>query len=164
MKRIIIFTLSALVAVLGIFYCINSNTSDNGEITVYISIDCSTVLHNYDKLDSSLKNTDCIPENGIILPNTRVIIKEHSTVLDLIKQVATDADIQLEYSQSLNDAYVQGINYLYEFSCGDLSGWMYSVNNEFAHVGCSDYYLKDGDYVAWHYTCNLGSDLNEVIR
>lgn len=27
-----------------------------------------------------------------------------------------------------NSAYIEGINNLYEFDCGELSGWMYKVN------------------------------------
>ena len=43
---------------------------------------------------------------------------------------------------SYGSVYVQGINYLYEFSCGPLSGWMYPVS--YTHLpDKTEYY--DGD-------------------
>ena len=60
---------------------------------------------------------------------------------------------------NFGSVYIQGINYLYEFSCGPLSGWMYKVNGEFPNRGCSKYELNDGDVIEWVYTCNLGMDV-----
>ena len=50
-------------------------------------------------------------------------------------------------------------HYLYEFSCGPLSGWMYRVDGEFPNYGCSKYELSDGQNIEWVYTCNLGKDV-----
>ena len=47
--------------------------------------------------------------------------------------------------------YIEGINNLYEFDCGEQSGWMYSVNGWFPNYGCSRYQLKDGDVVGGHW-------------
>ncbi len=58
-----------------------------------------------------------------------------------------------------NSAYIEGINNLYEFDCGSLSGWMYKVNEWFPNYGCSRYELKNGDDVVWCYTCDLGYDV-----
>ena len=55
--------------------------------------------------------------------------------------------------------YIAGINYLYEFEYGDLSGWIYHVNGVSPSVGCADYILKDGDAIEWLYTLNLGEDV-----
>ena len=60
---------------------------------------------------------------------------------------------------SYGSVYVQGINYLYEFSCGPLSGWMYKVNEVFPNYGSSKYELEDGDVISWVYTCDLGRDV-----
>lgn len=62
----------------------------------------------------------------------------------------------------LRRVYVQGIHYLYEFSCGPLSGWMYRVDGEFPNYGCSKYELRDGQVIEWVYTCALGSDVGCV--
>ena len=58
-----------------------------------------------------------------------------------------------------SNAYIAGINNLYEFDYGELSGWIYSVNGVQADVGCGQYLLSDGDKIKWEYTCNLGEDL-----
>lgn len=58
-----------------------------------------------------------------------------------------------------NSAYIEGIGNLYEFDCGELSGWMYKVNGWFPNYGCSRYRLKSGDRVEWVYTCDLGRDV-----
>ena len=56
--------------------------------------------------------------------------------------------------------YIHGIGNIYEFDFGDLSGWVYMVNGESASVGCDQYVLQDGDQVEWHYTLELGKDID----
>ena len=52
------------------------------------------------------------------------------------------------------------INYnIYEFSCGEQSGWMYEVNGVYPGKSCSKYDVEDGDIIKWNYTCKLGKDL-----
>ena len=61
-------------------------------------------------------------------------------------------------------SYVAGIGNIYELDFGDLSGWMYRVNGEFASVNCNEYVLKEGDLVEWLYTRNIGKDIgNEYM-
>ena len=83
------------------------------------------------------------------------------SVFDLLKRVCRDNDIHLEYSNTpvYNSAYIEGINNLYEFDCGNLSGWVYGVNGWFPNYGCSRYQLAQGDVVEWRYTCDLGRDV-----
>jgi hypothetical protein len=38
-----------------------------------------------------------------------------------------------------------------EFSNGPNSGWMYTVNGDHPFLGLSEYVLKDGDEIIWHY-------------
>lgn len=137
------------------------STVPEGDLHVTISIDCSSILSNYSSLDESLKRSGYVPENGIILPQTEVYITQGSSVLDILKLAAKENKIQLEYTQSPNDSYVEGINHIYEFSCGELSGWMYKVNGVFASKGCNSYIAEDGDVIEWIYTCDLGKDVRE---
>ena len=66
----------------------------------------------------------------------------------------------MEYAgANASQAYVKGINYLYELAYGDLSGWIYLVNGERASVGCGTYVVQDGDEIIWAYTTELGEDL-----
>lgn len=131
--------------------------------TVFISIRCDTVLQNYDELDKALQSDKYVPQNGVILPETEYVLRPGDTVFDILDRAVRYNKIQMEYQgadkNSYGSVYVQGINYLYEFSCGPLSGWMYQVNGEFPNYGCSKYKLKDGDRIAWVYTCDLGKDV-----
>jgi hypothetical protein len=83
-------------------------------------------------------------------------------------RVAAMEDLQVDYqgadSTLYGTAYIRGIQHLYEFSCGPLSGWTYSVNGEFPDRGSSGYPLAPGDRVEWIYTCDLGryTDITEA--
>lgn len=130
--------------------------------TVTVSIDCGNIYDNYDKLDEALKASDYIPDDGVILPKTTYVLRDGDTVFDILYRAVRYNKIQFEYQGARDNpfgsAYIQGISYLYEFSCGSTSGWVYKVNGEFPNYGCSKYELCDGDTVEWIYTCNLGQD------
>ncbi len=134
--------------------------------TVTVSIRCDSVLPNYDELEESLRSGEFIPSDGVILEATRYVLREGDTAFSVLDRAVRSNKIQMEYQgadkNALGTVYIQGINYLYEFSCGPLSGWMYKVNGEFPSCGCSDYKLKDGDVVEWVYTCDLGKDIGNI--
>ena len=131
--------------------------------TVTISIRCDTVLSNFDDLDPALKQGDYIPSDGVILPPTEYVLRPGDTVFDILDRAVRYNKIQMEYQgsdeNSYGSVYIRGINYLYEFSCGPLSGWMYRVDGEYPNYGCSKYELKDGQNIEWIYTCDLGEDV-----
>lgn len=131
--------------------------------TVTLSIECKTVLENLSVLDPALKAGDFVPEDGVILPCTRYVLRPSDTVYDILSRAVRYNKIQMEYQgadkNSFSSVYIKGINYLYEFSCGPLSGWMYTVNGIFPQYGCSKYELSDGDRIEWVYTCDLGRDV-----
>lgn len=131
--------------------------------TVTLSIECKTVLENLSVLDPALKAGDFVPEDGVILPCTRYVLRPGDTVYDILSRAVRYNKIQMEYQgadkNSFSSVYIKGINYLYEFSCGPLSGWMYTVNGIFPQYGCSKYALSDGDRIEWVYTCDLGRDV-----
>lgn len=119
--------------------------------TVTLAIRCDTVL--------GKSSGEYIPEDGIILDVTEFQIEDGDTVYDILCEAARRYDIQMESSGSGKMAYISGINYIYEFDFGELSGWMYFVNGSEPSVGCGGYNLSDGDVIEWHYTCSLGEDL-----
>lgn len=129
-----------------------SETSDNKQntATVIMSISCKNALGKTDN--------DKIPENGIIIDDTEFSVSDGETVFDLLVSAAKQNKIPLDYDGSNETVYVKGIGGLYEFECGELSGWMYKVNGETPNVGCSNYILKSDDVIEWVYTTNLGKD------
>lgn len=131
--------------------------------TVIISIRCDTILKNYENLDPALRSGEFVPEDGVILPPTEYVLRPGDTVFDILDRAVRYNKIQMEYQgadkNSYGSVYIQGIHYLYEFSCGPLSGWMYRVDGEFPNYGCSKYVLRDGQVIEWVYTCDLGHDV-----
>lgn len=127
--------------------------------TCTFSIECSTILNNLDQLDPD--KLEMVPSGGTILSKTTVTFYEGESVFDVLQRVCKEKGIHLESSWTpiYNSAYIEGIHNLYEFDCGELSGWMYRVNGWYPNYGCSRYQLKDGDVVEWRYTCDLGNDV-----
>jgi hypothetical protein len=132
--------------------------SGGGECT--IKIECITVTENMALLDEAKQGI--IPEDGMILNTTTVSFDEGDTVLDILQSVTKENKIHMEYEDSpaYDGGYVEGIANLYEFDCGELSGWEYSVNDWHPNYGCGNYIIADGDVIAWRYTCDNGNDLN----
>lgn len=128
--------------------------------TCTIEIRCDTILNNMEDLTAGKEGF--VPSNGTILGTTQVTFYEGETVFDVLGRVCSSAGIQLEYSWTpmYDSYYIEGINHLYEFDCGDTSGWKYKVNGWFPNYGCSSYDLQDGDSIVWCYTCvGLGADV-----
>ena len=127
--------------------------------TCTISISCSAILNNMDLCDPAKK--DLVPADGWILKPVTVTFYEGESVFNLLRRVCKQQKIHMEFENTpiYNSAYIEGIHNLYEFDVGELSGWMYKVNEWFPNYGCSRYALKDGDVICWVYTCDLGSDV-----
>ena len=125
-----------------------------------IEIRCDTILNNMQDLNPGLDVY--VPDSGTILPTTTITFTEGETVFDVLKRICDARGIQIEYSYTpmYGSYYVEGINNLYEFDCGQQSGWMYKVNGWFPNYGCSEYILDAGDEIVWCYTCKgLGTDV-----
>ena len=113
--------------------------------TVTLEIRCDTVAG----------RAEYIPESGVILEQTEFAFEKGETVYYILVEACRENEIQVEFSNN----YVSGMNYIYEFDFGDLSGWLYFVNGEEASVGCASYEIADGDEIKWLYSCEMGNDL-----
>ncbi len=124
-----------------------------------ISISCGTILDNKKWLDP--EKEELVPEDGWILKPVKVTFYEGESVFNVLLRTCKQKKIHMEYRDTpiYNSAYIEGIHNLYEFDCGELSGWMYSVDGWFPNYGCSRYQLKDGEVIKWVYTCDLGYDV-----
>lgn len=133
------------------YYSISDTAKENSIGTVTMSITCNSIK---DKTDNKY-----IPKNGIILDTANYSIKNGDTVHDILTQAVKENKIHIETTGSDSSVYIKGINYIYEFDYGDLSGWTYLVNGEQPSVSCGDYQLKNNDTIEWVYSCELGRDL-----
>lgn len=118
-------------------------------------VECSSVLEHMDKLKDGLESV--IPEDGAIYENRKVDVYENDTAFSILSREMKANKILMEssFTAGTNSAYVEGINNLYEFDCGEMSGWMYKVNGDNPAESCSDYKINGGDEIVWIYTCSL---------
>lgn len=125
--------------------------------TCTVSIDCSTILDNMDKLKRGKEGL--IPSDGILLAKTEVQYEEGDTVFTMLKRELKSRKMHYDFEGSGSSAYLTGLCNIYEFDCGKLSGWEFAVNGSFPSVGMGVYKLSPGDSVALIYTCDLGDDI-----
>ncbi len=90
----------------------------------------------------------------------QVEISKGETVLDLTKRVLNRKNI--DYVD--RSGYIASIDGQGEMDKGPESGWMYSVNGEFPDVGAGVVKVKNGDYIKWLYTMDLGKDLGHPME
>lgn len=142
-----------------------SSCAKNGENNpdshrIKLSIECTNALKS-GLLSEEM--TALLPEDGVIL-SCDAEFSEGESVADILLRETKNAGILTEvtFTPVYGSIYVEGIANLYEFDCGELSGWMYRVNGEFPNYGCSGYYPEDGDVVEWVYTCDLGKDVGST--
>ena len=125
----------------------------------FIFIECTSVLANMTDLRESKKSF--VPADGVVLQKTEVPFEKGETVYDVLYRVCREKKIHLEskYTPVYQTYYVEGIHQLYEFDCGNLSGWVYFVNGVKPNYGCSGYKVSQGDVIQWSYTCHAGKDV-----
>ncbi len=135
------------------------STVTDAELTCTLSVRCDTILNNLSLVDSS--KSGLVPKNGIIFSEKKVSFYEGESVFNLLYREMKQNNIHFEFVNTpiYNSAYIEGIANIYEFDCGDLSGWMYKVNGWYPNYGCSQYQIKQGDKVEFVYTCDLGKDV-----
>jgi hypothetical protein len=134
-----------------------SDLPPKGEITgkVTLTIRFDTVVGE--------RGTEHLGNDGVILPVTTFEIDANDTVFDILTEAAIKYRLRIQNTgataASSAAVYIRGINDLYEFDYGDLSGWIYFVNGQKMSVGCGEYCLSDGDVIEFHYSRALGEDL-----
>ena len=156
------FIAVGIIAAAGIVFVLLTNfesvdsyhdvAEKDGDLSVTLTIRCDTVK------DHSGPGV-MIPADGCILETTEFSADEGDTVYDVLLTAAKINNIALDNRGADGAAYIAGVNQLYEFDFGELSGWMYRVNGEFPDVGCQSYTVSDGDKIEWLYTTDIGKDL-----
>lgn len=153
-----LFTAAAMVIVLCTdIQCASDYYGDDGVSktdiigTVTMSIRCDSI--------AGEGAAEHIPADGVILGDTEFSLSEGETVYDILIEAARRYGVQVEHNGSGPAAYIIGIDCIYEFEYGELSGWVYTVNGETSSSGCAGHVLSDGDVIRWIYTCELGREL-----
>lgn len=165
MKRIKIISVILLVLVLALAVsCGKKEGAGERAHSCTLYIDCKTILSNMEKLDPD--KAELIPSDGVILDTVTVGFDEGETVFDVLVRELRERGIHMEssFTPIYDSAYIEGINNIYEFDCGELSGWEYCVNGVFPNYGCSQYKLSEGDEIKILFTCDLGADIEGGIH
>ena len=141
---------------------VEHKSTENIKPSCTISVRCDTILNNISQLNPEKKGI--LPEDGIILSENVVYFNEGESAFDVLLREMKNRKIHLEFSKTpaYNSVYIEGIANIYEFDCGDLSGWMYKVNGEFTEYSSSLYMLKDGDKIEFLYSCAMGADIGKT--
>ncbi|WP_196493712.1 DUF4430 domain-containing protein [Ornithinibacillus caprae] len=95
---------------------------------------------------------------GVILSSTTVPVQEGDTVLDVTRRVTKEKGIQLSVRGSGATAYVEGIDNLYEFDEGPLSGWLIRVDGVLIDRSTGIYPVEPNQTIKWIYTTNYLED------
>lgn len=129
------------------------------KLYVTLSVSAKTLLDKKDSMNP--EKWELVPKDGWIFPAEKVEFFEGESAFNVLLREMKKNKIHMEFIMTplYNSNYIQGIGNLYEFDCGELSGWMYAVNDLSPNFGTSNYTLKDGDNVKLLYTCDLGRDL-----
>lgn len=135
-------------------------TTLNRTLTCTLSVSCATILEHMEQLDEEL--AELVPSDGWIIKPITTNFTEGESVFDVLVRICKEKKIHLDHSftPAYNSAYIKGIGNLYEFDCGDQSGWIYGVNGWSPNYGCSRYVLQNGDTVSFCYTCQFGRDID----
>lgn len=136
----------------------NTEITDQAR-TCTLAVRCDTILDNMAWLDQD--KIGLVPQDGVIFAEQAVTFYEGESVFNVLLREMKKHKIHMEFSDTAayHNVYIEGINNLYEYDCGELSGWMYKVNGQFPNYSCSRYRLKEGDRIEVVYTCNLGVDV-----
>ena len=154
----IMVVLTAIAFGISVFTIKRSEPPANtGNLNCTIKISCENILKNSDILAEEKK--EIIPENGIVLDTTEVSFNEGETAFDILKNVVSENKIQIEFSGEADSAYVEGIANIYNFDCGEMSGWLYKVNGEAADKSAAQYIVNENDVIEWVYSCDMGNDI-----
>lgn len=130
--------------------------------TVFLTIDCSSILNHREDLDPALDSEKYVPSDGMILPKTEYVLRKGDTAYQIFDRAVRHNRIAVEqdtFTESAEDVYVKSINQIGEGSCGAMSGWMFKVNGVIPEVGCGRLEIKDGDEIVFFYVC----DYNELF-
>ena len=100
-----------------------------------------------------------LPKDGVILAVTECPIEEGDVAFAVLERVTKREHIAMDYTGGGTSVYVKGIADLYEFTYGEMSGWIYRINGVTMPVGCGSATVKPGDRIEFLYTRMLGEDL-----
>ena len=157
LKPIILIAFIAVVSVIALGGFLSNSESDEEQSNYCVlSVNCYNAYEN-----AAEGKKDIIPKDGIIYPEQRVKFDAGESVFDVLLREMKNNKIHIDFSKTagFDTVYVKGIGNLYDGDCGEMSGWMYKVNGEFADRGCDKYTVSSGDKIEFMYSCDFTAEM-----
>ena len=83
----------------------------------------------------------------------KITVDSDANLLDVVKAALGDQyTIENESGNYIQSITPKGGKALGEFTNGNLSGWMYTLNGKHSNLGVAQQYLINGDVIVFHYT------------
>lgn len=117
-------------------------------LAVSLFASCSGVNTETDEIKASI-SIYVEDEDRFILEEAEITAKEGTTVFDVLKDVTKENKIHMDFEQTAMSSYVKGIDNLYTFDKGELSGWLFYVNGKSATRGADQTEVNNGDKIEW---------------
>ncbi|WP_181406424.1 DUF4430 domain-containing protein [Terrilactibacillus laevilacticus] len=95
---------------------------------------------------------------GTFVNKANVPINEKMTLITATVKYLKEKHIQYSVTGSGSSTYVEGINNLYEFDHGPMSGWMVKKNGTLLSRSSGAVTVSNGDSITWIYTENYRTD------
>ncbi len=128
-----------------------TTTTSSKYISCYVTVECTKILSNMNKLKAG--HEDYVPPDGYIISSKKVSVKNGSSAYDAVKNACSQCNVTINATNSAYGVYVAGFNNIDEKDCGNMSGWLYSVNGVMPSKSCGKYILSNGDSIVFSYTC-----------
>ena len=159
-KKICVYVMMFILLLALCAGCSADIDTQDANSSVNVLISCATIVENYDSSLLSADVLEIIGADGVFF-DAEVKINEGATAYDALVSAMNDAGIIYEVDTSWGEenAYFVGVNNVYAGDCGELSGWMFFVNNEMPDVSAGSYELNAGDTVELLYSTDMGADL-----
>ena len=124
-----------------------------------LTVRCDDILVHMEKLTPG--KDILVPKDGLIFPEEKLSYAPGESVFDVLHRTLKERGIHMEFVSTpmYNSVYVEGIGNLYEFDCGDSSGWTYTINGESPMHGCSQHLVEQGDKIEFIYLCDIYKSL-----
>lgn len=147
---------------------INLNPTEHpvsGEKIVTLTINAQILLNKdvKDKLKPEVQSF--VPETGFFAKDVKIgVTGDDVTVEQVLEAYAKDRDLKLDMADSSGFKYLSGINNILGGSTGDMSGWLYIVNNVMPNVGIADTKIKGNENIVFIYSNDGGKDIKNIIN
>ncbi|MGN0521115.1 MAG: DUF4430 domain-containing protein [Eubacterium sp.] len=129
-----------------------SKATTQSTITCYVTVECKSILDNYDDLKAG--HEAYVPSDGVMINNCAVTVDNGSTAYDAVSLACKNKGIKISSKNSAYGKYIVGFNNIDEKDCGSQSGWLYKVNGSFPSKSSDKYTVSNGDNIVFTYTCS----------